>query len=180
MSLGIPGSAPAALFLSAMYIHGLQPGSQLFTRDAGTVYTLMVGFVVINVLMVIAGLLFCKIANFVLVIPKSILATMIVILATVGAYATNKSMFDVLQCYIAGIAGYIMVKNDYPLSPVALALLLGSMLETAISQTMVMYPHNILQMFTRPYTIVFAILVVISFAWPFIKKRMEKKEGKTS
>ena len=180
LSLGIPGSAPAALFLSAMYIHGLQPGSQLFTRDAGTVYTLMVGFVVINVLMVIAGLLFCKIANFVLVIPKSILATMIVILATVGAYATNKSMFDVLQCYIAGIAGYIMVKNDYPLSPVALALLLGSMLETAISQTMVMYPHNILQMFTRPYTIVFAILVVISFAWPFIKKRMEKKEGKTS
>lgn len=180
LSLGIPGSAPAALFLSAMYIHGLQPGSQLFTRDAGTVYTLMVGFVVINVLMVIAGLLFCKIANFVLVIPKSILATMIVILATVGAYATNKSMFDVLQCYIAGIAGYIMVKNDYPLSPVALALLLGSMLETAISQTMVMYPHNILQMFTRPYTIVFALLVVISFAWPFIKKRMEKKEGKTS
>ena len=180
LSLGIPGSAPAALFLSAMYIHGLQPGSQLFTRDAGTVYTLMVGFVVINVLMVIAGLLFCKIANFVLVIPKSILATMIVILATVGAYATNKSMFDVLQCYIAGIAGYIMVKNDYPLSPVALALLLGSMLETAISQTMVMYPHNILQMFTRPNTIVFAILVVISFEWPFIKKRMEKKEGKTS
>ena len=32
----------------------------------------------------------------------------------------------------------------------------------------------------RPYTIVFALLVVISFAWPFIKKRMEKKEGKTS
>ena len=89
-------------------------------------------------------------------------------------------MFDVLQWYIAGIAGYIMVKNDYPLSPVALALLLGSMLETAISQTMVMYPHNILQMFTRPNTIVFAILVVISFEWPFIKKRMEKIEGKTS
>lgn len=180
LSLGIPGSAPAALFLSAMYIHGLQPGSQLFTTNASTVYTLMVGFVVINILMCVAGLLFCKVANFVLVIPKSILATMIVILATVGAYATNKSMFDVLQCYIAGIAGYIMVKNDYPLSPVALALLLGSMLETAISQTMVMYPHNILQMFTRPYTVVFALLVVISFAWPFIKKRMEKKEGKTS
>lgn len=180
LSLGIPGSAPAALFLSAMYIHGLQPGSQLFTTNAGTVYTLMVGFVVINILMYFAGILFCKVANFVLIIPKSILATMIVILATVGAYATNKSMFDVLQCYIAGIAGYIMVKNDYPLSPVALALLLGSMLETAISQTMVMYPHNILQMFTRPYTVVFALLVVISFAWPFIKKRMEKKEGKTS
>lgn len=177
LSLGIPGSAPAALFLSAMYIHGLRPGSQLFTTNAHTVYTLMVGFVIINILMFVVGLLFCKVANFVLVIPKSILATMIVILATVGAYATNKSMFDVIQCYIAGIAGYIMVKNDYPLSPVALALLLGNMLETAISQTMVMYPKNILQMFTRPYTIVFAMLVVVSFAWPVIRKQMSKKNN---
>lgn len=180
LSLGIPGSAPAALFLSAMYIHGLQPGAQLFTTNAGTVYTLMVGFVVINILLWAVGLLFCRVANFVLVIPKSVLATMIVILATVGAYATNKSMFDVLQCYIAGIAGYIMVKNDYPLSPVALALLLGSMLETAISQTIVMYPGNILQMFTRPLTIVFALLVVVSFVWPVVKKQMAKKGEKTT
>lgn len=177
LSLGIPGSAPAAIFLGAMYIHGLRPGSQLFNNNAEVVYTLLVGFAVINILMFFAGLIFCKFANFVLVIPKSILATMIVILATVGAYAINKNMFEVYQMYIAGIAGYIMDKNDYPVSPVALALLLGSMLETAISQTVVMYPNNILKMFTRPFTIVFTMLVVISFAWPIIKKQFSKKKA---
>ena len=177
LSLGIPGSAPAAIFLGAMYIHGLRPGSQLFTTNADIVYALMVGFAIINILMFFVGLAFCKFANYVLVIPKSVLATMIVILATVGAYAINKNMFEVYQMYIAGIAGYIMDKNEYPVSPVALALLLGSMLETSISQTVVMYPKNILQMFERPYTIVFTLLVVISFAWPFVSKKLFKKKA---
>ncbi|MCI8649617.1 MAG: C4-dicarboxylate ABC transporter permease [Anaerotruncus sp.] len=177
LSLGIPGSAPAAIFLGAMYIHGLRPGSQLFKNNVDVVYTLLVGFVVINILMFFVGMVFCKIANFVLLIPKSILATVIVVLATVGAYAINKNMFEVYQMYIAGIAGYIMEKNDYPVSPVALALLLGNMLETAISQTVVMYPNNIFQMFTRPYTIVFALLVLVSFAWPVIHKQMSKKKA---
>ena len=88
-------------------------------------------------------------------------------------------MFDVIQFYIAGVVGYIMVKNDYPLSPVALALLLGSMLETSISQTIVMYPNNILEMFTRPYTIVFTLLVVVSLLWPVVRKQISKKGAKT-
>lgn len=176
LSLGIPGSAPAAIFLGAMYIHGLRPGSQLFSKNAEVVYTLLVGFAVINIFMFFVGWIFCKYASFVLVVPKSILATAIVILSTVGAFAINKNMFDVLQMYIAGIVGYIMVKNDYPVSPVALALLLGGMLETAISQTMVMYPDNILRMFTRPLTVVFTLLVLVSFAWPIIRGKMKKAE----
>lgn len=178
LSLGIPGSAPAAIFLGAMYIHGLRPGSSLFNNNAGIVYTLLIGFALINVLMYFLGMLFCKYASYILVIPKSILATSIVVLATVGAFAINKNMFDVLQMYIAGIAGYIMVKNNYPLSPVALALLLGGMLESALSQTAVMYPDNILEMFTRPYTVFFAALVLISFCWPFISKAFKKAIGK--
>ena len=186
LSLGIPGSAPAAIFLGAMYIHGLNPGASLFTKHMDTVYGLMTGFALINVLLYFVGLLFCKFAGMIVKIPKSVLSTLIVILATVGAYSISKSMFDVYQMYIAGILGYVMQKFDFPVSPVALALLLGAMLEKAISQTTVMYPDNFFQMFTRPLTIVFACLVVVSFAWPVlsgaIKKRWanvrrEKKEG---
>lgn len=179
LSLGIPGSAPAAIFLGAMYIHGLRPGSALFRNNAQVVYTLLVGFAVINIMMYFVGILFCKTASYILKLPRSILATSIVILSTVGSFAINRNMFDVLQMYIAGICGYIMVKNGYPLSPVALALLLGGMLEQAISQTSVMYPGNILQMFTRPYTVVFACLVLLSFFWPLISGRIRKNMMKT-
>jgi putative tricarboxylic transport membrane protein len=180
LSLGIPGSPPAAIFLGAMYIHGLRPGSSLFRDNADVVYTLLIGFAVINILMYFMGLLFCRCATFILKLPRSVLATSIVILATVGSYAINKNMFDVLQMYVAGICGYIMVKNGYPLSPVALALLLGRMLEEAISQTAVMYPDNILEMFTRPYTLVFAVLVFVSFFWPLVSRRLSTKMNSVS
>jgi putative tricarboxylic transport membrane protein len=85
-------------------------------------------------------------------------------------------MFDVYQMYIAGVLGYIMDKNSYSASPVALALLLGGMLESSIAQTMVMYPKNIFKMFTRPYTIVFTFLVIVSFAWPFLRKTLIKQK----
>ena len=176
LTLGIPGSAPAAIFLGAMYIHGLRPGSSLFKNNPEIVYTLLVGFAVINILMFFVGLLFCKYASAVLRIPKSVLSTTVVVLATVGSFAINKNMFDVFQMYIAGICGYIMIKNDYPLSPVALALLLGGILESTISQTAAMYPDNIFLMFTRPLTIVFAVIVFFSLFWPVILKRFKSKQ----
>ena len=38
LTLGIPGSAVAALLLGGLMIHGLQPGHELFTIYAGTTY----------------------------------------------------------------------------------------------------------------------------------------------
>ncbi|MDD2972995.1 MAG: tripartite tricarboxylate transporter permease [Lachnospiraceae bacterium] len=181
LSLGIPGSAPAALFLSALYLHGMQPGAGLFTTNAATTYTMMVGFAVINILLFFTGILFCKFAGRIVIIPKSILSTAIVVLAVVGSYSITKNMFDVYQMFIAGFVGYLLQKNDFPVSPVALALLLGSLLEKSISQTTVMYPDNFLAIFTRPITIVFTLFIVIAFGWPVFQKiRKGSKEKNTS
>lgn len=180
LTLGIPGSAPAALFLGAMIIHGLRPGPLLFTEKAPTIYTLLVGFALINVMMYFVGLLYCKFAGKILIIPKAILATVIVVLASVGSFSINQNMFDVLVMFIAGVAGYIMVRNDYPISPVALALLLGPMLEESITLTNTMYSGNFLMMFTRPLTCVFFAITAFSFAFPFLKDAAAKKKRRRS
>lgn len=176
LTLGIPGSAPAAIFLGAMIIHGMRPGPMLFIENASTVYTLLVGFAVINIMMFFVGTLYCKCAGKILKIPKSILATVIVVLSTVGAYSINQNMFDVFVMFGAGVLGYIMVKNNFPVSPVALALLLGPMLEEAITLTDTMYAGNFLEMFTRPLTCIFFLFTLFSFVFPFIKNRMDKRE----
>ncbi len=176
LTLSIPGSAPAAIFLGAMIIHGLRPGPLLFTQNAETVYTLLVGFAIINVLLFAVAWLFCKFAGKVLVIPKKILAITIVVLAVVGSFSINKNIFDVFVMFAAGVVGYIMTKNDFPVSPVALALLLGPMLEQAISLTNTMYSENFLLIFTRPLTVVFFIFTVISFVFPLIKELMHRKK----
>ena len=177
LTLSIPGSAPAAIFLGAMIIHGLRPGPLLFTQHAGTVYTLLVGFAVINIMIFFVGWFFCKWAGKILVIPKQILAVVIVALATVGSFSIQQNMMDVFTMYIAGIIGYFMLKYDYPLSPVALGLLLGPMLEESITLTNTMY-DNFFMIFTRPLTNVFVVFIFVSLFWPLIKKQLKKREIK--
>ncbi len=176
LTLSIPGSAPAAIFLGAMIIHGLRPGPLLFTQHAGTVYTLLVGFAVVNIMIFFVGWAFCKFAGKILIIPKQILAVIIVVLATVGSFSIQQSMMDVVTMFVAGIIGYFMLKYGYPLSPVALGLLLGPMLEEAITLTNTMY-DNFFMIFTRPLTIVFASFIVFSLIWPIIKNKMAERRS---
>ena len=177
LTLGIPGSAPAAIFLGAMIIHGIRPGPTLFTRNAETVYTMIIGFAIINLLMFFVGMFYCKFGSLILVIPKSILATVIVVLAVVGTFATNKNMFDVLVMFGAGIIGYIMLRNDFPTSPIALALLLGTNMEKAMSLTRTMYEGEMYMIFSRPLTTALALFTVFSFAYPLIKMKLDKKKA---
>ena len=178
LTLGIPGSAPAAIFLGAMIIHGVRPGPTLFTQHADTVYTMIIGFALINLLMYIVGMIYCKCGSLILVIPKSILATVIVVLAVVGTFATNKNMFDVYVMFGAGIIGYIMLRNDFPISPVALALLLGTNMEKSLSLTRTMYEGQFYMVFTRPLAAALAIFTVFSFVFPLVKIAKEKKKKK--
>lgn len=179
LTLGIPGSAPAAVLLGAMFLHGLRPGPTLFTQQTTAVFTILVGFAVINILMLPIGWYFCKVSGKIIELPNSILATVIVILATVGAFSIQSSLFDVITMYTAGIIGYFMTKNDFPVTSVALALILGPMLEESISLTQTMFGSNILMMFTRPLTVLFALFALSSLLLPIIKNEMDKKKLKT-
>ena len=175
LTLGIPGSAPAALFLSAMILHGIRPGPTLFTEHAETVYTMIIGFAVINLLMYFVGMFYCKAGSMILKIPKAILATSIVVLAVVGTFATNKNMFDVWVMFGAGVIGYIMIRNDFPIAPIALALLLGSNMEKAWSVTKTLYEGELYMIFTRPLATVLALLTIFSFAFPLLKMYRKKR-----
>jgi putative tricarboxylic transport membrane protein len=84
-------------------------------------------------------------------------------------------MFDVYVMFGAGILGYIMLRNDFPTSPIALALLLGTNMEKAMSLTRTMYEGELHMIFTRPLTTALALFTVFSFAFPLAKIYIEKK-----
>jgi putative tricarboxylic transport membrane protein len=55
LTLGIPGSATAAVLLGGLTIQGLQPGWQLFSKFADITYTIIIGFFIANIAMGIVG-----------------------------------------------------------------------------------------------------------------------------
>ena len=164
LTLSIPGSAPAALYLGVLYVNGLRPGTTLFTNNAKTVYALMAGFLLVNILMYVVGLAYCKVAGNVVRVPREILVPIILVLCVVGSFACNHNWFDVWIMFVVGTVSYLLSKCGFPLSPIALGLILGPIFEPKLAQTNVMFKGNFLLLFTRPICVVFMLLIAISLA----------------
>lgn len=113
-------------------------------------------------------------------LPVTILAPFIFLLSVIGSYAINKNMFDVYVMLFFGLIGYIGRKIGFSPGPVVLGLILGSICEQGLVQSILMgrASGSILQIFfTRPISIVLIVLTVVSAGWPAIVKLARRKRS---
>jgi len=169
LTLGIPGSAVAAILLGGLMIHGLQPGYDLFSKFAHITYPVIWGFILANILMGIIGLCIAKQIAKVCVVPMAILCPIIIALATIGSFATNSSYFDVIVMACGGALGFVMRKTGFPVAPLSLGLCLSSLVEANWQRALVLSRGNMLRYFLRrPISIGLAVLVVATLVSPFV------------
>ncbi len=171
LTLGVPGDAVAAVLLGALIIQGLTPGPLLFEQNPEIVYGLFSSMIIGNILLLFIGLAGIKFYSRIVEIPKTLMIPAILILSTIGSYSMNNSLFDVGVTFIFGIIGYIMSKIKMPSSPIVLAVILGPMLETNLRKAVLMYEGSYSFLYTRPITIVFLILTVLSIISALRKKK---------
>ena len=172
LTLGIPGASTAAVLLSALMIHNLNPGPKLFTEEPGLVYGLFASMFIANVLLAFIGTFGAKIWVKVGYIKKTILYPLIFAFAILGSYSIKKSMFDVGTCLVFGLIGWMFKKYDYPSSP----LVLGKLIETNYIQTlMVTGPIGFVQ---RPLTVILFIISIVAIVYPIIGPRLKERKKK--
>ena len=178
-TLGIPGSGAAAVLLGGLLIHGLHPGNQLFTKNAHIVYPIIFGYILANILMCLVGVLIARKCAKVAAMPLKLIIPGVIVLATIGSYAINNSIFDIGVMLAFGGLGYIMRKSDFPTAPVVLGLILGPMAEKGLFGTVQMARHQnvILYILGRPLCVFFAVLIVLSLFAPFVIRHMHRKSG---
>lgn len=178
MTLSIPGSPNAAIILGGLLIQGLVPGARLFTTQATTTYSILIGFALANILMVFVGLVIAKYVVNVTKIPNSILMPVVVSLALIGSYAINASMFDVFVAIFFGFLGYLMNKFNLSAAALILGLILGANAERGLMLSLVMARGDVLgYYFGRPICIVLMLMIVLSVAGPVysqIRAKMKK------
>ncbi len=179
MTLSIPGSPNAAIILGGLLIQGLVPGARLFTTQAPTTYSILIGFALSNILMVFVGLAIARYVVNVTKIPNSILMPVVVSLALIGAYAINASMFDVFITIFFGLLGYLMNKFDLSSAALILGLILGGTAERGLMLSLVMSKGNVLGYYLgRPICLVLIALIVLSIAGPLVSHiRGKQKNG---
>ena len=176
LTLSIPGSPTAAIILGGFLIQGLVPGNRLFTSQAATTYSILGGFALSNILMVVVGLLIARYVVHVTRIPNSILMPIVVSLALIGSYAINASMFDVFVAIFFGFLGYFMDKFHLSSAALILGLILGSTAETGLMRSIVMAKGDVLGYYLgRPICLILIALIVISVAGPLISHLRAKK-----
>lgn len=182
LTLGIPGNVPTAILLGGLIIQGLVPGRELFTTHANITYSVIIGFIIANILMGIIGLFaakyFVKVTN----VPKYILIPLIIVFSIVGTYAISNNLFDVWVMIAFGLVGYLMRKTGFHPAPVILGIILGPIGENGFRQSLVMAQGDILSFyFSRPISVILIVLIIITLLSPIIIKLWAtRKKSKNS
>lgn len=169
LTLGVPGSATAAILMGALMIHGLQPGPELFVKNASLVYGIFASLFLGNLVMLVMGLIGTKLWVKVIACPRNIVAPMLFCIAALGTYSIDNSLFDVWIMLIFGVIGYILRKLDFPLPPIVLALVLGFMVETSLRRSLVLSNGSMSIFITRPISLILLIMAAISFFAPIVR-----------
>ncbi|WP_254884886.1 tripartite tricarboxylate transporter permease [Salipiger sp. HF18] len=109
LTLGIPGTAVAAVMLGGLLVHGLQPGPMLFRDNPDVVFGFMWQFLFGAILLVLLGgslatNSFARLLN----LPRPLLGSVIIVLMLIGVYSIHGRMFDVYLMLGFGAIGWVM------------------------------------------------------------------------
>lgn len=156
-SLGIPSSPPLAILLAGLMIYGLTPGPVLFEQNSAFVWTVIASMFVGNAMLLVLNLplvyFWVKLTR----VPYGIMAPVILMFCTIGAYSVRNSLFDVLIAFLFGGIGYLLYKYHWPVVPLVLCFILGPLLEESFIQTMAMGSGDLSIVLQRPISLVILI-----------------------
>jgi putative tricarboxylic transport membrane protein len=192
LSLGIPGGNAAAIMMSALVLKGVQMGPMLLVKQPLFLSATFASMFFSNIVMIFAAMILAKVFVQVLRIPYSVLGPMIVMMATIGAFATKNISVDVITMAVSGLIGLIFVTCKFNVSAMILGLVLGKICESNLRRAYIIAPGTNLwdttwNVFRAPLKIapvpLTAILVIACFIIllspvlkPFVSKALNKKK----
>ncbi|MDR5694547.1 MAG: tripartite tricarboxylate transporter permease [Armatimonadota bacterium] len=163
LTLGIPGSAPAAAFMASLTLLGIRVGPLINRDHPGFLYYIYGVLILANFIMYGFALLMVKPAVRLFSLPRELLMPIISVICVVGAFELNLSMFDVGTMFAFGIVGFLLQRFGFPLAPMVLGAILGPMVDENLRRTLVLYENRpILELFTRPIGIALLILILFT------------------
>jgi len=170
LSLGIPGNPVTALLMGALIIQGVQPGPMFLSQHPDVFWGVIASMYVGNVILLILNLPLVGLWVQLLRVPYQVLFPIILLLAMVGSYSSNKNMFDLWVMLGFGVFGYVARKFRYELSPLVLGLVLAPMFEQSLRQAMVMSPDGLMIFINRPMSLAVLVLIAAIVVYSIISR----------
>lgn len=178
LTLQVPGSAPAAVLMAAMLIHGVKPGPMIMIESPQFVYDVVAMMLLATIGILIYGLILTKFLIMVLRVPTTIIVPMIFVLCVIGTFALAGRLFDVWTMLLFGILGFVLRRFHFPVAPLVLGIVLGDLLEKSLRRGLVLSDGDLAPFFTRPIaaTLFGIIAFVILLRVPLINRFITGKQ----
>lgn len=129
-TLGIPGSAVAAVMLTSLYLNGIQPGPRVLVTHPGEIFAVLLGLLLASFMILPFGILLSTPLTRIIRVPVAVLVPTVIVFAMIGAFAIRSSMFDASLAVVFGVLGFFMRRRGYPVVPLILGLILGPIAES--------------------------------------------------
>ena len=127
--LGIPAIPVTAVLLSALTIHGVQPGPLMITQHPEIFWGLIASMLIGNAMLVVLNLPLVGLFVSMLRLPYGYLAPTILLICLIGVYSIKASGFDLMVMVAFGLLGYALRLLSFDIAPLLLAFVLGDRLE---------------------------------------------------
>jgi putative tricarboxylic transport membrane protein len=171
LTLAVPGSAPAAVLLAAMFIHGVRPGPLIMIEFPTFVSEVVAMTLLASAGILLYGLLLTRPLLYVLAVPRERLMPVIFVLCTIGSYAIATRVFDIWVMLAFGLLGFVLREMKYPMAPLVLGLVLGDILDKSLRRGLVLTDGDLGPFFTRPISLVLWVTIVITVLLSFQRVR---------
>ena len=175
LTLGIPSSATTAILMGAFMMYNVQPGPLLFEKHPAMVWGVIASMFVGNLMLLVLNMPLVKIFAKLVEIPAKYLLPLILAICIFGIYAVQGNLFNLFVLLFFGIAGYLLVGNDFPAAPLVLGRILGPMLENNLRRALTGSNGDYTIFLARPVS---ALLLTVAVLWivvPLVLKRLGRK-----
>ncbi len=169
LTLGVPGNPTTAMIFVALMMHGIRPGPLLLQEHPNLFWGVMASMYVGNVMLLGLNLPLIGLWVKLLEVPYRVLAVLIVIFCVIGAYSINNNVFDVGTMVFFGGIGYVMRKTRFPAAPLILAMVLGSIFERSLQQSIIMAGGDLFVFIERPVSAFFLTVAAFLIVKPVIQ-----------
>ncbi len=161
LTLGIPSGGSTAVLLGGFMLLGISPGPTLFQLHPDVVWGLIASMYIGNIMLLILNLPLISLFMQILRLPYAVMSLFICVLSALGIYSLSNNLFKLWIMLFFGILGYIMRKLDFPLPPLLLGAVLGTMMEEAFRQSLSLSEGSWLIFFQRPISLTLIVVLAI-------------------
>ncbi len=176
LTLGIPGSGTTAILLGALLALNVTPGPRLMIDTPQVFWAVIISMYIGNLVLLILNLPLIPYIARILSIPRTFLIPFILFFTLMGSYLGQNNSTELLILVGFGVIATILRFADFPLAPLLIGFILGTMLEDNFARAMQLY-RGFGFILERPMTLGLLVLALLLVLLPSYRGYRARKRA---